>query len=42
MTPLQRINRVIEFYYKRGQNREKVNEIKRKILKEKFNKTPLN
>lgn len=41
MTPIQRINRVIEFYYKRGQNREKVNEIKRKILKQKFNKTPL-
>lgn len=42
MTPLQRINRVIEFYYRRGQNRESCNEIKRKILKEKFNKAPLN
>ena len=32
---LQRINRVMKFYYLRGQNREKVNEVYRKILSEK-------
>ena len=32
---LQRINRVMKFYYLRGQNRELVNEVYRKILSEK-------
>ena len=35
-TPLQRINRVLKFYELRGQNRERVNEVKRKILKQKY------
>ena len=32
-TPLQRIKRVINFYYKRGVNKESVNELYKKILK---------
>jgi hypothetical protein len=36
-TPLQRIQRVINFYYKRGCNKESVNRIYYKILKQKFN-----
>ena len=32
---LQRINRVMKFYYLRGQNRELVNEVYRKIISEK-------
>ena len=32
-TPLQRIRRVINFYYKRGVNKESVNELYKKILK---------
>jgi hypothetical protein len=32
-TPLQRIKRVINFYYKRGVNSERVNNIYKKILK---------
>ena len=35
-TPLQRIQRVMNFYYKRGCNKESVNKIYHKILKEKF------
>ena len=31
-TPLQRIRRVINFYYKRGVNKESVNELYKKIL----------
>lgn len=31
-TPLQRIIRVINFYYKRGVNKESVNELYKKIL----------
>jgi len=34
-THYQRIKRVLQFYYKRGQNRENVNEVYRKILKKK-------
>jgi hypothetical protein len=34
-THYQRIKRVLQFYYKRGQNRENVKEVYRKILKEK-------
>ena len=37
-TPLQRIIRIQRFYLLRGQNRESVNVIKRKILAIKFNK----
>lgn len=37
-TPLQRINRIENFYYKRGVNKESVNTIKRKILALKFSK----
>ena len=36
-TRLQRINRVINFYYKRGCNKESVNELYFKIIKERFN-----
>lgn len=32
---LKRINRVIKFYTERGQNRENVNNVYRKILKHK-------
>jgi transcription initiation factor TFIIIB Brf1 subunit/transcription initiation factor TFIIB len=32
-TPIQRIKRVINFYYKRGCNKESVNELYKKILK---------
>ncbi len=32
-TPLQRIKRVINFYYKRGCNKESVNSLYFKILK---------
>jgi len=37
-SPLQRINRIMKFYYLRGQNRENVNEVFRKIIKLKLNK----
>ena len=33
---LQRIKRVINFYYNRGCNKESVNDIYRKILKQKY------
>lgn len=32
-SPLKRINRVMKFYIERGQNRETVNSVCRKILK---------
>lgn len=32
-SPIQRINRIMKFYYLRGQNREKVNNVYRNILK---------
>ncbi len=32
-TKMQRIERIIKYYYDRGTNREKVNNIKRKLLK---------
>jgi hypothetical protein len=38
LTALQRINRVIDFYYKRGVNCERANRIKHKIIFDKFNK----
>jgi hypothetical protein len=34
-SPLQRIKRIIDFYYKRGCNKESVNELYFKILDEK-------
>lgn len=37
-TPLQRVNRVLKFYELRGQNRERVNNVKRNILKLKYEK----
>jgi hypothetical protein len=36
MSNLQRIKRVMNFYYKRGCNKESVNELYKKILKDKF------
>lgn len=33
-TKLQRIEVVIKYYYDRGTNREKVNQIKRKLIKD--------
>jgi hypothetical protein len=35
-TPYQRIKRVMNFYYNRGQNRETVNNIYRTIIKQKL------
>ena len=35
-TPLQRINRILAFYYKRGTNSERVNKVYRNILAIKF------
>lgn len=35
-SPLQRINRIMKFYYQRGQCRENVNEVFRKIIKQKL------
>ena len=35
-TPLQRINRVLKFYELRGQNRERVNNVNLKIIKQKY------
>ena len=37
-SPLQRILRVINFYYNRGQNREFVNEVYRSIIKKRHEK----
>lgn len=37
-TPLQRIQTVMDFYCKRGCNKESVNKIYYKILKDKFKK----
>ena len=31
---LKRVEKVIEFYYKRGVNKERVNKVKSKIIKE--------
>jgi hypothetical protein len=33
-TKIQRIEAVIKYYYDRGTNKEKLNEIKRKLLKD--------
>jgi hypothetical protein len=37
-SPLQRIKRVMDFYYKQGANKESVNNVYKKIIKIKFNK----
>lgn len=39
-TKLERIEKVIKYYYDRGTNREKVNEIKRKLLKDEATMSP--
>ena len=36
LTPTQRINRILAFYYKRGINKESVNKVQRNILKAKL------
>lgn len=36
LTPIQRINRILAFYYKRGINKESVNKVQRNILKAKL------
>jgi hypothetical protein len=33
-TKLERIEKVIKYYYDRGTNRERVNQIKRKLIKD--------
>lgn len=38
MSTIQRINRVMKFYELRGQNRERVNNVKRNYLKQKYEK----
>jgi hypothetical protein len=38
MSDLQRVLRVMKFYASRGQNRENVNTVYKKILREKFKK----
>ena len=35
---LQRINRIIDFNWKRGNNKESVNKVYRKIINQKLNK----
>jgi len=35
-TPLTRIRRVMNFYYKRGVNSERVNDLYKKILSDKY------
>lgn len=35
---LQRINRIMNFYYNRGVNKEKVNKLYKQILKQKYEK----
>jgi hypothetical protein len=35
-TQYQRVKRILQFYYTRGQNRENVNEVYRKIIKTKL------
>ena len=35
-SPLQRIKRIIKFYYLRGQNRENVNKVYRNIINKSY------
>lgn len=37
-SPLQRIRRVMDYYYKQGANKETVNSVYKNIIKGKFNK----
>ena len=37
-TPYQRIKKVLDYYYRKGVNRESVNNVYRNIIKEKVNK----
>lgn len=37
-SPLQRIKRIMDYYYKQGGNKESVNSVYKNILKIKFNK----
>ena len=37
-SPLQRINRIIDFNWKRGNNKESVNEVYREIINQKLAK----
>lgn len=37
-SPLQRIRRVMDYYYRRGHNSERINKVYRNIFKIKFNK----
>ncbi len=37
-TPLQRIKRVLDYYYKMGTNKESVNKVYHKIINNKKNK----
>jgi hypothetical protein len=37
-SPLQRIKRVMDYYYKQGANKELVNSVYKNIIKIKFNK----
>lgn len=39
-TKLERIEVVIKYYYDRGTNKEKVNEIKRKLIKDEATVSP--
>ena len=37
-SPLQRINRIMDFLWKRGNNKESVNNVYRNIIKKKYEK----
>lgn len=37
-SPIQRINRIMDFLWKRGNNKESVNDVYRKIIKLKLSK----
>jgi hypothetical protein len=37
-SPLQRINRIMDFLWKRGNNKESVNNVYRKIIKERLSR----
>lgn len=41
LSPLKRINRIMEFLHKRGNNKESVNTVYRKIIKNKLKKVTL-
>ena len=37
-SPLQRIKRVMDYYYRRGYNSERINKVYRNVISIKFNK----